>query len=181
MERPIIKISYRWSEGEMLLLNRIHMRNSAQGRKLTRGFKSTGIIFLVMGTIAFCSIGATPEKLRALCFGFGLVLLGVALLWGMPYLNRTAVLKMYAKKPDKDLVMTYEVSDDGISCKSDVASSEMLWRVIVRGLRAKEGFLLYISDIQTHWLPIHGFQDATDVSRFADLTKAKVQDYKEAS
>src|SRR6266446_305820 len=106
MQTPI-KVSYRWSPEEMLQLNRIYLRNSPQGRKLTRGGRTTGIIFLLMGAFAFLSIGATPEELRALCFGFGLVLLGTVVLFGLPLLNRMAVLKMYSKKPDKDSLMTY--------------------------------------------------------------------------
>ena len=178
MDTPI-NISYRWSASEILLLYRLHMQCSPQGRKLNRSFRSTGIIFLCMGTIAFCGIGLTPQKPRAFLFGLGLILAAAALLVGVPRLLRNAALKMYAKKPDKDLVITYQISEERLSCKSDVASSEMTWRTILRVLRTKDGFLLYFSDIQIHWLPIHGFLNPADVDRFADLARAKVGEYKD--
>ena len=49
MEDPI-KVSYRWSAEEMLLAHRVHMRYSAQGRKLRRMFLGVGILFVVLGS-----------------------------------------------------------------------------------------------------------------------------------
>ena len=98
---------------------------------------------------------------------------------GPPVLMRRVVLKAYAKKPDRDLVITYQVSGEGLSCKSDVASSDMLWRVVARVLRTADGFLLYVSDTQVHWLPVGGFQDSADLDRFAALARSKVESYKD--
>ena len=125
------------------------------------------------------SIGGTPQKLRAFLFGVGLLVAAAAVLVGMPHVLRKAVLKTYAKKPDRDLVITYQFCEDRFSCKSDVSSSEMLWGTILRVLRTKEGFLLYVSDIQIHWLPVHGFQNPADVDRFADLARGKIGEYKD--
>jgi len=84
---------------------------------------------------------------------------------------------MYAKKPDRDLLVTYEISEERISCKSDVASSDLTWRTILKALRTADGFLLYVGDTQLHWLPIRGFRDPVEVDRLAGLAKEKVQDY----
>ena len=178
MDTPI-NVSYRWSADEMLLLNRLHMQSSPQGRKAQRSFRSTGVILLCLGIVALCSVGLTPQKLRASLFGVGFLLGAAALLVGMPRLMRNAVLKMYAKKPDRDLVISYQLSEESLSCKSDIASSEMLWRNILKVLRTKAGFLLYVSDNQIHWLPIHGFQNAADVGRFADISRGKAPEYKD--
>ncbi len=132
-----------------------------------------------MGILALLAIGGTPQKLRALLFGVGLLVVAAAVLVGMPYGLRKAILKSYAQKPDRDLVISYQFGEDRFSCKSDVSSSEMLWRTILRVLRTKDGFLLYVSDNQLHWLPIHGFQNAADVDRLADLARAKVGEYKD--
>jgi YcxB-like protein len=178
MDTPI-KVSYRLSAAEMLLLHRLHMRHSAQGRKVTSSFRNGGILFLILGIILLCGVALTPQKLRALGFGLGLVLLGAGILVGVPALLRTAALKAYAKKPDKDLVVAYELSEEGLSCKSDVASSNLLWRAIPKVQRLAEGFLLYVTDTQVHWLPNHGFQVPADADRFAGLAKAKVGDFKD--
>jgi len=164
----------------MLLLNRLHMQSSSQGLKLNRSLRNTGIIFVCLGIFAFCSIGLTPQKLRAFLVGVAFLLAAAAILVGMPHLVRKAVLKSYAKKSDRDLVINYQFSEDGLSCKSDVSSSEMLWRTILSVLRTKDGFLLYLSEIQIHWLPVHGFQNPADVDRFADLARGKVSEYKDS-
>ena len=39
--------------------------------------------------------------------------------------------------------------------------------------------LLCVSETQLHWLPVHGFQGADSLERFAELVKGKVQDYKD--
>ena len=75
------------------------------------------------------------------------------------------------------MVVTYEISADRIATRSEVASTEILWRIIVRAHRVPNGFLLYLTDRSFHWLPLHGFQDAADVERLAQLTKSNVQDY----
>jgi len=117
--------------------------------------------------------------LRALVFGLGLVLLGLAILVGMPRLLQKSLLKSYAKGPDKDLVIAYELSEEGISSKTDVASSNFLWRTFQRVLRTDDGFLLYRTDTQVQWLPTHSFQVPADADRFADLAKSKVTDYED--
>jgi hypothetical protein len=88
---------------------------------------------------------------------------------------------MYAQKPDRDMLVTYEISTDCIATRSEVASTDMLWRTIVRAHRVPEGFLLYPTDRTFHWLPVHGFHDAADVERLAQLTQSNVQQYDHAA
>jgi hypothetical protein len=178
MEKPI-QVTYRWSQDEVLILNRIHMRYSATGRKLRRSTRSGGVIFMCMGALLLCAIGGTPQKWRTVAFGLAFIAGGAALLAGMPLLMRRAALSSYAKKPDRDLLVTLEFDEQRLSCKSDVAFSESLWSTIRRVLRTREGFLLYLSDMQVHWLPVHGFQGTDALERFAQLAKAKVADYKD--
>jgi uncharacterized protein YjeT (DUF2065 family) len=176
MDAPI-KVSYRWSADETLLLNRLHMRYSTHGRKLTRTLRNAGIVFLCLGVLLLCGFARRPQKFGALAFGLVLVGAAVGLLVGAPRLLRKAVLKAFEKKPDKDLVGVYELSEQGLSFKNDVTSSDLLWRAIPKVQRFGEGFLLYVTDTQVHWLPIRGFQVPTDADRFADLAKAKVGNF----
>jgi hypothetical protein len=171
-----LAVSYRWSADEVLLLNRLHMQHSPQFRRLHRAFRSTGVIFLCIGIAVFSGIGLTPQKLRAVLCGLGFISAAAALLVGLPHVLRKSVLKLYAKRPERDLVITYRLSDERIFCKSEVASSEMLWRTILKVLQTDDGFLLYVSDTQIHWLPIHGFQNPADVDRFANLATEKVEE-----
>ena len=109
------------------------------------------------------------------------IFLLAAMLLAMPLFMRRAVLKMYAQKPDRDMLVTYEISTERIATRSEVASTDMLWRTIIRAHRVPEGFLLYPTDRMFHWLPIHGFHDAPDVERLAQLTMAAVQQYGQAA
>ena len=178
METPF-KISYRWNADEMLLLNRLHVRYSPQLRKLHRSSRIGAVIFISMGFLGFCVMGATTEKWRAATYGCGLVLVGVVILTGPPIFMRRVALKAYAKRPDADMVVTYQISEERLLCKSDVASSDMLWQLVARVLRTADGFLLYVSDTQVHWLPTRGFQDPADADRFAELARSKVESYKD--
>jgi len=167
MDKPII-ISFRWSFEELLLAHKSHMRFSKLGRKFRRIIFGGGMFFLALGIVFAAQRNLAPAfPLFALAFGF----------LASPLFLRRALRKSYAQKPDRDLVVTYEISAERLAVKSEVASSEMLWRTILRVHRVPQGFLLYPTDHMFHWLPITGFRDAADVERLAQLAKSNVQDY----
>lgn len=176
-----IKISYRWSADEMLLLNNLHMRYSPQLRKIRRSSRNVAVFIIVIGVGALCTMGSFDQKWSVFTRGCGFVLAGVSLLAVPPVFMRVfmrrAVLKAYAKKPDRDMAITYQISEDGLSCKSDVGSSDMLWRIVCRVVRSADGFLFYVSDNLIHWLPARGFQEPADMDRLAALAKRKVESY----
>jgi hypothetical protein len=167
-----IKVSYQWSAEEMLLAHRMHMRYSAQGRKLRRMILGVGLLCLVLGTVNLVRNGTLASGLPFIALAIGCL--------GVPFFLRRAVLKMYAKKPDRDLVITYELSADGLVCRSEIGSSDLLWRAIRRTTRTPQGFLLYPSDTMFHWLPVRGFGDAADIERFAQLAQSNSQQYDHA-
>ncbi len=169
MDNPIT-VSFQWSVKEMLLVQRLHMRYSKQGRKLRRILIGLGALFMIMG------IAGLVQRKDFFASAFPFVVAAGA--WLVVHLSmRRAVLKMYAQKPDRDMLITYEISADRLATRSEVASSEVLWRTIIRGHRVPQGFLLYPTDLSFHWLPVHGFHDAADVERLAQLIKLNVQQY----
>lgn len=95
----------------------------------------------------------------------------------LPLLTRRAALKMYAQKADRDMTVTWEISNDRVSAKTEVARSDMTWAAFRRVLRLPEGFLLYPNDSISHWLPVNAFAGDADVERFAALAKARVGQY----
>jgi hypothetical protein len=174
MDKPIT-VSFRWSVEEMLLANRLYMRSSKFGRQFRRSIVTGGILFLFSGLIVL--LARTPGYL----FGsIPLLVLGAVFLAAPPVLlvlTRSAVRKNYARRADRDMVRTYEISAERIISRSEVDTSEMLWRTITRVHRVPEGFFLCPNDTNFHWLPVHGFHDATDVERLAHVAKANVQQY----
>jgi hypothetical protein len=150
------------------------MRYSKQGRGFRRIFIRGGLLFLILGVFAL----SRGQVFFALAFP--LVLLAAGFL-AMPFFTRRAVLKMYAQKPDRDMVVTYEITTDRLATRSEVASTDMLWRTILRAHRVPEGFLLYPTDMMFHWLPVHGFHDAADVERLAQMIRSNVSQYDHAA
>ena len=145
-----------------------------QGRKLRRILIGGGLLFVILGINNL----ARQQDFFAQAFPFFL-LAGVFL--AMPLFTRRAVLKMYAQKPDRDMLVTYEISTHRIVTRSEVASTDMLWRTILRAHRVPEGFLLYPTDRSFHWLPVSGFHDAADVERLAQFVKSNVTQYDDAT
>lgn len=154
----------------MLLAQRLHMRYSIQGRKLRRTFVFAGVVFLILGVAGF----VRGDGLLAVSIPL-FVLAGV--FFAMPLFTRRAILKMYAQKPDRDMLVTYEISSDRIANRSEVASNEALWRTIIRACSVPEGFLLYPTDRIFHWLPAHGFQDRADIDRLSRFIESNVKEY----
>ncbi len=178
METPII-VRYPWSADEALLVNGLHMRFSPQGKKAYRRLRIAGIIFICTGAVFLCAIGGTPEKTKTAIIASFFILLGAAYLVLGKYLFRWAARKSYAKHPAKDLPVTYEFSDEKFSVVNAVSSSEMQWRVVGKILRTEKGFLLYVTDTQIHWLPVHGFETGEAVEHFATLARGKTENYKD--
>lgn len=158
----------------MLVAQRLHMRYSKQGRKLRRVFIGAGVMFVLGGIVGLVH---QPQDFFTAVVPFFVF---ATVLFAMPLFTRRAILKMYAQKPDRDMLVTYEISTDRIATRSEVASSDMLWRAIFRAHKVPEGFLLYPTDRTFHWLPAHGFQDPADIERLAQIAKANVKQYEHA-
>jgi hypothetical protein len=174
MDEPIM-VSFCWTAKEMLLAQRLHMRYSKSGRKLRRFFLGCAILFVIGG------IGGFARQPHDFLTSALPLFVMAAFFFAMPLFTRRAVLKMYAQKPDRDMPVTYEISPDRIATKSEVASSDIVWRAILRAYRVPHGFLLYPSDRMFYWLPIDGFGSAAEVERFASLAKSKAQQYEDAT
>ncbi len=86
-------------------------------------------------------------------------------------------LRHYARRPDRGMVVKWEVHFDQISTKTETSSSTLEWRMISRVFQATEGFLLYPNARILYWLPTHAFRDAANIEAFTKLAKSKVQNY----
>jgi hypothetical protein len=173
MDKPIT-VSFRWSVEEMLLANRLYFRCSKVGRQFRRSCVGGGILCLSLGLIV---IARTPGYIF---FALLLLFLGAVFLAG-PLFLRYAIRKNYAQRTDRDMLRTYEISADRIISRSELDTTEMLWRTITKVYKVREGLFLCPNDTVFHWLPVHGFHDAKDVERLARVAKANVQQYHHAA
>lgn len=129
-------------------------------------FRILGIVFLFVASANFF--------LRPSDYGMiGLMLLG-AMFVSMPLFIRRGALRLYAQKADRDMTVRWEISDDRVSSKTDLAASDLSWTAFVKVARLPQGFLLYPNDSVFLWLPVHAFASAADVERFAALATVKV-------
>jgi hypothetical protein len=165
-----ITASFRWSKDEFLRVQRLAVRHSRQGRLIYRVTTLIGVLILLSGVVSlYQRTTGWPGFLFTVFFS--------ALFFSIPLFARRTALKIYAQKPDRDMEVTWDISDDGIRSKTELASSENTWAFFQKVLRVREGFLLYPSGSIFHWLPMHAFRNTGDAERFAELAKSKVRDY----
>ena len=166
-----INASFQWSKEEFLRAHRLATRpDPRQGRVSDHLSTVLGVMCLVGGAV---SLYRRDIGWRGFLF---VVLCGAGWLSVPLFIRRTA-LKSYAQMPDRDMEVTWDISDDGIRSKTEVACSENTWAFFQKVRRVQEGFLLYPSGSIFHWLPIHAFRDTADAERFAELASSKVRDY----
>jgi YcxB-like protein len=170
METPIVA-TYRWSKDEFLRSQRLAVRHSKQGGWLYRVTALIGGLILLSGVV---NLYMRPSGWPAFLFTAAVS----AFFFSMPFFARLTALKLYAQKPDRDMEVTWHISDERVTSKTELASSENSWAFFLRVLRLPEGFLLYPNDRIFHWLPLHAFCDPRDVERFAELAKAKAKEYR---
>ena len=169
MNSPIIA-SFRWSKDEFLRSQRLAVRYSREGRLVYRVTATIGALILLSGLVSLYqrSMG---------WLGFLFTLLFSGFFFCTPLFARRTALKLYAQKPDRDMEVTWDISEDSIRSKTPLAVSENTWAFFPKVLRSREGFLLYPSGRIFHWLPMHAFRDTGDVERFAELAKSKTREY----
>jgi hypothetical protein len=171
MTAPIIA-SFRWSKDEFLRAQRLAVRHFPQGRMILRVTRVIGTLILLCGVFNFYrhTVG---------WFGFCYIMLFALFFFSMPFFTRRAALKLYAQKPDRDMEVKFEISEERVRMGSELASAENSWELFQRIIRGHDGFLIYQSGNLFHWLPLHAFQSADDIERFADLARTKVKDYED--
>ncbi len=165
-----ITASFRWTKDEFLRAQRLAMRHAPKSRLILRVTTLIGALILLSGIV-----GVHNRTLGWAGFAFTVFYSGI--FFSVPLFARRAARKMYAQKPDRDMQVTWEISDDIVRTKTELASSENAWAFFQKVRRLREGFLIYPSGNIFHWLPLHAFRDPADAERFAELAKSKVRDY----
>lgn len=171
MIAPIIA-SFRWTRDEFLRAQRHAVRHSLQGQIVIWGTRLAGVLILFSGL-------ATTYQHGVAWVGYAITVLFSAFFFSIPLFARRAALKFYARKPDRDMLVTWEISESGIRTGTELATSENSWAFFQKVRRLRQGFLIYPNTHIFHWLPLHAFREPEDAERFAGLAKSKVKDYSE--
>lgn len=171
MDETII-VRFKWTADELLTAQRLHLRHSRSGR--------------ARRVMRICAIISMPVSIAIMFLtGFGwtgvcLVFLGIVLL-GTPWLTRRSTIKHFAKRPDRDMDLEWQILHDRLIAKTVMSNAEFNWSMIFSVLRTPAGFLLYPNDKIFHWLPAHGFREPADMERLAQMAQSKVQQYDNAA
>jgi hypothetical protein len=168
MDTPIVA-SFKWSEAEFLSAQQVKRRYSPLLRKVRRRFLASGLIFVAGGVGFLITHGFLSAGIPFLVMGVGL------LAW--PLFGKRAILKHYAQRTERDMMVNWEFRAGGLRCQTEASSGEMAWSVIARVLRTPQGFVLYLNDLLSHWVPVHAFRDAQELERFSQLVKSRVERY----
>jgi len=158
----------------MLLANRHVMKQIKTTRRAFLTIRVLGLIFLICGVTSFV---AGHTNLAGFIYS---VVLGIVCNV-LPFLPRLMLRRKFRNMPNRDKLVTWEVTSDHLTAKTDLSTTDMLWDALVKVVRLRDGFLVSGNPGIFQWLPNHGFQDPADVERFAELAKSKVRQYNHAA
>ena len=93
-----------------------------------------------------------------------------------PLERRWQIERAFAKNPDKDLEIEWQISDQSMTINNSKWKSELTWPAIAKAVRAPSGLLLYVSDCP-YWLPRRGFSTDGAFEELTELMRAKISDF----
>ncbi len=93
-----------------------------------------------------------------------------------PLERRWQVERAFAKDPDKDAEVEWQISEETLTAKSSKWRLELVWPAITKAFRAPSGFVLYTSGTP-FWLPRRGFSTEGAFEQSAEIIRAKVSGF----
>jgi hypothetical protein len=110
-----------------------------------------------------------------LCFIF------LVLPFALRLLQRFVGRHRFQDNPQRDLLISWDVTADQISISNHLGRTEFRWDAVVKVVRVSDGFLVSTQTTLFQWLPLHAFHEPADAQRFADLAESKVKNYRDRS
>jgi len=93
-----------------------------------------------------------------------------------PLERRWQVERAFAKNPDKDSEVAWQISEQTLKVKSSKWTLELTCPAITKAFCAPSGFVLYASGTP-FWLPRRGFSAADAFEQVVDIIRAKVSGF----
>jgi len=168
MDQPII-VRYRWTADEFVAVNTLIRRRAWLMRPFFR------VLLLVMILFGLFSIGFSVYQ-RSWGLLAMLVAVGIVVATNKP-LNVWGWRRQFKKQPAEDTGIEIQFTPSLISSNTELGKSELVWDAFIEVVEAKNGFLLFVTPQICNWLPIHSFQNDSDITAFKTLAKSKVKKY----
>lgn len=93
-------------------------------------------------------------------------------------LARVFVRHQFAKRPDKNISIRFEATEEGMSWSSPDSSSSFRWNLLAKVRRYEDGFLIFPNNRIFHWIPDHSLASADEVRALAEIFERNVKDYR---
>ena len=170
MEQKVV-IKYRWTVDEVQQAHHYHFRHTC--RPLFRVGLHCSFVFVLLGGVLMLVTSGSSGK-APLSISLGFVAAGSYWFVLRPFDRRWRIRRQFEKRPDRDLEIEWEVSDDRIIARSELGQSEIAWRAFAKVVFTPSGVMLYPNDQLYQWVPRHGFAGAGDFERFAALARIKI-------
>ena len=168
MEHPII-VRFRWSADDLYQGYCYHQRQGC--RRVIRAMANATIYTLaVISGLGGIYAYRTGDS-WIVCFLFALFGL---FWWSRSFWHRRLVWRQFAKRPDKDLDIEWEIGPDRILVRSPIGNSDLSWKAFAKVVRTPSGIMFYPIDRIFHYLPRHGFASDAEFEQVMELAKSKV-------
>ena len=155
MEQPVT-VKFCWSADNLYQGYRYSLRQ--HWRPMFRVAFSTAIYIVAVLGIAAGIVAYSQGDFSA---GFIICpLLGLFWLLRLRML-RWLVRRQFAKRPDRDMEIEWEIGPDKLLVRSPIVRSEISWKAFVKVVRTPLGIMFYPINQVFHYLPRRGF--ASDV------------------
>jgi hypothetical protein len=161
---------YRWTEQEAWKVARYHWKKGVR-------WPFRALAYLVLGGILVLSAWSL------LTHGFAvsslvLFLVSIYFILLLRFEARWQHRRKFRRRPDRDALLEYRVSDEGIAFKSEgLGEGQTTWAAVFKVLRVPDGVIVYPHEQVMYWLPHDGFSSAGASVELDRLLRAKVPRY----
>jgi hypothetical protein len=167
LEQPIT-VRFRWTADELCQGYRYHFRHICRP---TIRFGLHVIFALISWGGA---LGCMQERGWSLTLPIGSLCVGVYWFAIRGFDFRWGIRRKFAKRPDKDTEVEWQISPTKITIRGSLAYTECSWGAFTKVLRTPRGLMFYPINEIFHWLPRHAFASDAEFESVTQLAMAKV-------
>jgi hypothetical protein len=166
----LITAKYRWSVEDFVQANRYHLRHLFH--PLTRF--SLHVFFAILFLAGIGGLLTYPKpNVTSLAVQSGCIVAGLYWFVFRRFDFRSAMRRRYAKRPDKDSEVEWEIGPDKLAVRWCLGYSEFKWEAILQVVRTPGAVLLYPLDLCFYYLPRHGFSSNAEFEQVVELAKGR--------
>jgi len=172
VEQPVT-VRFRWSADDLYQGYCNHRRQDC--RRVIRTLMSATIYAIAV----LSAVGGIFAYRAGDSWGFCLILSLFGLVWwSRSFWHRRLVRWQFARRPDKDIDIEWEIAPDNILVRSPIGNSELSWKAFAKVVRTPSGIMFYPVNQIFHYLPRRGFTSDAEFEQVAALAKSKVPTFR---